>query len=408
VIQSAINALTPDRTWKEKVALKGNFELAAPLYIPSYTILEIDGVLKAKDNLNDYQIIITRANNIDIIGGILHGNRGAGKGINIWNSQDIMLFNIYGTESQYGFINVNSDGSPYSERIFIIGCKGNGNARAGGVVGTFYFINNIKDLFISNCMAYNGMGQGFYFEYDGIVRAVVENSISRNNNWDGFLVVGGKEISLVNCIAEGNGGDGFVANGIARTVQVKATGCISRYNKAQGFLIKDIDTPSKVEVEGGKFHSNSQAQAGEYHGICLQNAKYVKIIGTRCFDEQTVKTQGYGICEMGTSDYNIIMMNIVRDNRDGAIFKSGANTKVKWNDGYVTENSGMAIIPAGSTYVDVSHGLAITPDINRIKVTPKDNLAGKSFWVSNVTSTTFRINISSADTVDHSFGWSYE
>jgi len=72
------------------------------------------------------------------------------------------------------------------------------------------------------------------------------------------------------------------------------------------------------------------------------------------------------------------------------------------------KNSGTATITAGNTYVDVTHGLAITPDINRIKITPKDNLGGRNWWVSNVTSTTFRINISSADTVDHAFGWSYE
>lgn len=73
-----------------------------------------------------------------------------------------------------------------------------------------------------------------------------------------------------------------------------------------------------------------------------------------------------------------------------------------------TRNRGTATIPAGSTYVDVPHGLSIAPDVSRIRVTPLTNLGGRSFWVSDVTSTTFRINISSADTVDHSFAWSYE
>jgi len=57
--------------------------------------------------------------------------------------------------------------------------------------------------------------------------------------------------------------------------------------------------------------------------------------------------------------------------------------------------------------VDVTHGLDITPDINKIRITPKDNLNGRDYWISDVNSSTFRINISSSDSVDHTFGWSY-
>ncbi|MEM2534037.1 MAG: hypothetical protein QXK12_08465 [Candidatus Nezhaarchaeales archaeon] len=81
---------------------------------------------------------------------------------------------------------------------------------------------------------------------------------------------------------------------------------------------------------------------------------------------------------------------------------------LKFNNVAPVEKSGSATINAGGTYVDVMHGLPFTPDINRIKVVPKDNLDGRSFWVSDVGATTFRINISLVDTVDHVFGWSYE
>jgi len=53
VIQKALGALTTGRTWKETVALRGNFTIGATVKIPSYTILDLTGAfLKAKDGLN--------------------------------------------------------------------------------------------------------------------------------------------------------------------------------------------------------------------------------------------------------------------------------------------------------------------------------------------------------------------
>jgi len=75
--------------------------------------------------------------------------------------------------------------------------------------------------------------------------------------------------------------------------------------------------------------------------------------------------------------------------------------------GELTENSGTAIIAAGETYVDVSHGLSMIPTLERIGLTPQTDLEGRDIWVSNATRTTFRINISSVDTKDNVIGWRY-
>jgi len=74
---------------------------------------------------------------------------------------------------------------------------------------------------------------------------------------------------------------------------------------------------------------------------------------------------------------------------------------------FKTENSGTATISAGQTFVDVSHSLSITPSLEKIRLIPLDNLNGRNIWVSNATSSTFRINLSSKDSVDHQIGWSY-
>jgi len=78
------------------------------------------------------------------------------------------------------------------------------------------------------------------------------------------------------------------------------------------------------------------------------------------------------------------------------------------NRNYTTENSGTATIIAGNTYVDVAHGLAGAPDISKVRVTPRDDLGGRSFWVEEHPTdpdTYFRIYISSSDSVDHLFNW---
>lgn len=61
-----------------------------------------------------------------------------------------------------------------------------------------------------------------------------------------------------------------------------------------------------------------------------------------------------------------------------------------------------ATITAGDTYKVVTHGLGYVP---KPQVTPTSNLAGRNFWVSDVGSTTFRININSSDLADHTFNW---
>ena len=69
-------------------------------------------------------------------------------------------------------------------------------------------------------------------------------------------------------------------------------------------------------------------------------------------------------------------------------------TVIKDNVGFVTENNGTATIISGTTSVDVTHGLSVTPLLSSISVTPTNSMNSASkFWVSNVTSTQFRINV---------------
>jgi len=92
VIQSALNSLTAGRVWKERVALRGTFILDNRIQLSSYTILDMtEAYIKLKDNAQlplvewrpgqpeEYRlaplIYATDETDIEILGGILDGNR---------------------------------------------------------------------------------------------------------------------------------------------------------------------------------------------------------------------------------------------------------------------------------------------------------------------------------------------
>lgn len=67
--------MTSGRTWKEKVAIKGNHDLDAQLVFDDYMILQLMGKLTRPDS-TDFTLIDTNGkSNIDIIGGIIDGNK---------------------------------------------------------------------------------------------------------------------------------------------------------------------------------------------------------------------------------------------------------------------------------------------------------------------------------------------
>jgi len=65
--------------------------------------------------------------------------------------------------------------------------------------------------------------------------------------------------------------------------------------------------------------------------------------------------------------------------------------------------SGTATITSGDTFVAVTHTYG--DDDFVVQYEPQTNLAGRDVWISDKTASTFKINISSADSIDHVFGW---
>lgn len=74
------------------------------------------------------------------------------------------------------------------------------------------------------------------------------------------------------------------------------------------------------------------------------------------------------------------------------------------NSGFLTSNFGQTHISTGSTSVVVTHGLAYAPLNGELFITPCTQFDG-NFWVSDINTTTFTINVSTAATTDLCFNW---
>ncbi len=107
-----------------------------------------------------------------------------------------------------------------------------------------------------------------------------------------------------------------------------------------------------------------------------------------------------------SGDDTFIKDNKLSDSFNDPINSTGSNTEIRDNIGYKTENSGTATINNGTNFINVSHGLNITPSAKNLNVTPIESLNNASFfWVNNVTSTDFTINTNADPEQAVAFSW---
>ena len=99
---------------------------------------------------------------------------------------------------------------------------------------------------------------------------------------------------------------------------------------------------------------------------------------------------------------SIIENNIIVNPKGNWQVVIDPSTKVINNTGFLGINTGRATIAANTTSVTVNHGLICAP--SKVLVTPLAQPSG-SIWVSNITATSFNINVSTAPTTDLPVAW---
>lgn len=76
------------------------------------------------------------------------------------------------------------------------------------------------------------------------------------------------------------------------------------------------------------------------------------------------------------------------------------------NIGWATQAKGTATLANGNTSIAVTHGLAVTPALHDIQITPQESLGSASeFRVTAVSSTTFTITVDTNPGADVDFSW---
>ena len=112
-----------------------------------------------------------------------------------------------------------------------------------------------------------------------------------------------------------------------------------------------------------------------------------------------------GIDIAGLSNNTLVLQNIFT-NVSTAISDRGSASLIQRNIGYSTENSGTASISSGNIYVLVPHGLNISPSLSDISVVATNNMGSAlKFWISDVSSSSFRINVDQDPQGEASFSW---
>jgi len=107
-------------------------------------------------------------------------------------------------------------------------------------------------------------------------------------------------------------------------------------------------------------------------GIRIAGSTYVDVTFNKILNGNV---GGYGIWEsIPANGYNRIFLNDVRQCTSTILIETNAaTTKVKYNAGYVTENSGTATITSGNTSVVTPHGCNYTPAAADIKIILTNN-----------------------------------
>lgn len=137
-------------------------------------------------------------------------------------------------------------------------------------------------------------------------------------------------------------------------------------------------------------------------GFTLANVS-ASVIKNNTFIDSAFNTD---IIESGTADTNTIIDNIVRNRF--ALVVTGASTVVRRNTNAPSSASGTATIASGNTTATVTFSgqLVFTPSIQHIHITPTSTWGSSTkWWISNVTSTTFQINVDVAPGASFTFGW---
>ncbi len=160
---------------------------------------------------------------------------------------------------------------------------------------------NVENSRISGCWVEEIYGYGIYFV--GSSNNVITSNTVRSNSYSGIALN-----SSNNNIVMGN--------------TVRSNGLNGIY----------LGYSSNNVLTGNVFMNNSQTIAGNYNGIDLLGSDYNVITSNRSTDDQTAKTQRYGVYISAIGcDNNLVATNVLIGNLSASLIDSGTGTLLASN-----------------------------------------------------------------------------
>ncbi|MGC8895628.1 MAG: right-handed parallel beta-helix repeat-containing protein [Candidatus Bathyarchaeia archaeon] len=377
VIQSAIDALTPGRTWKEKILLKGDFTISTPIIVRSYTALEFQGKITVADNANIDAAIKSEGFDdlagtdstggvveVEIVGLKLDGNKAKqtkGFGLKLYGRKLTMKdVNIYYCKEDGIWTEWSTNPNVTSPEDAMEG-----------------IFSNIRSSFN------DGRGWRMLGPHDSYLTDILLYC----NRLVGFACWGEGGCQGINLHAYGNGEVGFYID-----APVIFTNIVSESNNQSGVIVLHND----VYLDGN-FYNNHE------YGIVMGDESHAP---AGCYIRG--KTLGHPIDKAGlllvngsTNRYELHMW----ENNTSIKGTPSVNDKyiiVNTNNSKRSQNSGTATIPSRNTSVTIPHSLIWVPKI--VVVTGRDNETACAY-VSYRNETHITITVPNPVTADREVDW---
>jgi hypothetical protein len=167
-----------------------------------------------------------------------------------------------------------------------------------------------------------------------LVRMV--NVYSESSLGNGFSIMAGRDVRLLECHAAVNTLSGFSITG---GTSVKIGGSLALQNGQHGFY----ENTGEVEFSDCTSSNNSQTTDNTYHGIVLASGSGTRVVGCRSgnFILSLANGQAYGMDLGATTDYLTISGNDLRSNKTAPLgaFSTGLNNQISGNTPNITSNT---------------------------------------------------------------------
>jgi len=268
VIQSAMDALTPNRAWQERVLLKGDFTLKSTIRLPSHTILDFR---QARLFASGFDVLITNKDwvagneKITVIGGVVESDRVGNPNVAFKRVRDLSLIDLHLKKVCEAFDSIIPS---LCDNVRILTPKLEDCGKTdGGSIG----LRGSTNVLILNPYIYNSRADGIWVGWEDL---------------DVPAPVYSKNVSILGGHIEYCG-----RSGIRIDVETMHT-------KVMGLEIKNC----------GRLYT----PVAERTGITCYGLD-VLVQGVRAYDDQPTKTQTYGFLVDAVAGYTVPIGIVVKD-----------------------------------------------------------------------------------------------